>query len=118
MLHRLRGSCREATEGAFGLPAPYPVAAGSACADAGIPLAAALTAWLHGFAANLVSVAVRAIPIGQSDAVRVLAALEPAILAVAERAACATRDDLGSCAFLSDIAAMRHETLQPRLFIS
>ena len=97
---------------------PYPVVAGAACADAAIPLASALTAWLHGFAANLVSVAVRAIPIGQSDAVQVLAALEPAILAVAERAAPATRDDLGSCAFLSDIAAMRHETLQPRLFIS
>lgn len=98
--------------------APYPIVAGAACAAAGIPLAAALTAWLHGFAANLVSVAVRAVPIGQSDAVRTLAALEPAILAVAERAAVATRDDLGACAFLSDIAAMRHETLQPRLFIS
>ena len=97
---------------------PYPVAAGSACANADIPLAPALTAWLHGFAANLVSVAARAIPLGQSNAVRVLAALEPAILAVAGRAALATRDDLGSCAFLSDVAAMRHETLQPRLFIS
>ena len=119
ILHRAAGEVSaKPTEGAFGRAAPYPVVAGAACAAAGIPLAAALTAWLHGFAANLVSVAVRAVPIGQSDAVRVLAALEPAILAVAERAAAATRDDLGSCAFLSDIAAMRHETLQPRLFIS
>jgi urease accessory protein len=99
-------------------PAPYPVVAGHACAAANIPLAAALTAWLHGFAANLVSVAARAIPIGQSQAVRVIAALEPAVLDVAERAARAAPDDLGACAFLSDIAAMRHETLQPRLFIS
>jgi urease accessory protein len=98
--------------------APYPVVAGHACAAAHIPLAAALTAWLHGFAANLVSVAARAIPIGQSQAVRVLAALEPAVLDVAERAARAAQDDLGACAFFSDIAAMRHETLQPRLFIS
>jgi urease accessory protein len=100
------------------LAAPYPVVAGWACAAAAIPRPCALTAWLHGFAANLVSVAVRAVPIGQSDAVAVLAALEPAVLAVAERAAVATLDDLGGCAFVSDIAAMRHETLQPRLFIS
>jgi urease accessory protein len=119
ILHRVAGELSaKPTEGAFDLAAPYPVVAGWACAHAAIPLSSALTAWLHGFAANLVSVAVRAVPIGQSDAVAVLAALEPAILAVAERAACASRDDLGGCAFLSDIAAMRHETLQPRLFIS
>jgi urease accessory protein len=98
--------------------APYPVAAGAACAAAGIPLETALTAWLHGFAANLVSVGVRAIPIGQTDAVEIMAALEPVILEVAASAAEAGSDDLGGCAFLSDIAAMRHETLQPRLFIS
>jgi urease accessory protein len=106
------------TEGAVRASAAYPVAAGWACAAVGVPLTSALTAWLHGFAANLVSVAVRAIPIGQSDAVTVLAALEPAILAAVERAAEAGLDDLGGCALLSDIAAMRHETLQPRLFIS
>jgi urease accessory protein len=98
--------------------APYPVAAGAACAAASIPLEAALTAWLHAFAANLVSVGVRAIPIGQADAVTILAALEPVVLDVGDRAASAGADDLGGCAFLSDIAAMRHETLQPRLFIS
>lgn len=96
----------------------YPVAAGAACAAAGLPLEPALAAWLHGFAANLVSVAVRAIPLGQSDGVAVLAALEPSLLAVTGRAAAASLDDLGACALLSDIAAMRHETLQPRLFIS
>jgi urease accessory protein len=98
--------------------APYPVAAGAACAGAGAPLDAALTAWLHAFAANLVSVGVRAIPIGQSEAMAILAALEPVIMDTAGRAAAAGPEDLGGCAFLSDIAAMRHETLQPRLFIS
>ena len=97
---------------------PYPVAAGWASAAAAIPLGPALAAWLHGFVANLVSVAVRAIPIGQGEALQVLAMLEPTILASAGRASDAGRDDLGGCAFLSDIAAMRHETLQPRLFIS
>ncbi|MET0274509.1 MAG: urease accessory protein UreF [Phenylobacterium sp.] len=94
----------------------YPVAVGACAAD--LPLEAALTAWLHAFAANLVSVAVRAIPIGQTDGVAVIAGLEPIILQTAARAAASTLDDLGSCAILSDIAAMRHETLDGRLFVT
>jgi urease accessory protein len=94
----------------------YPVAVGATAAD--IPLEAALTAWLHAFAANLVSVAVRAVPLGQTDGVAVIAGLEPIILATATRAAASSLDDLGSSALLSDIAAMRHETLGVRLFIS
>jgi urease accessory protein len=96
----------------------YSVAVGAVTASANIPLETALTAWLHGFAANLVSVAVRAVPLGQTDGVAVIAALEPIILAAAARAAASTLDDLGSSALLSDIAAMRHETLGVRLFIS
>jgi urease accessory protein len=96
----------------------YPVAVGAVCGAAGIALEAGLTAWLHAFAANLVSVAVRAIPIGQTDGVAVIAELEPIILATAAQAAKSTLDDLGSAGILSDIAAMRHETLGVRLFIS
>jgi len=95
---------------------PYPVAVGATAAA--IPVETALTAWLHAFAANLVSVAVRAVPLGQTAGVAVIAGLEPIILDTAARAAASTLDDLGSSALLSDIAAMRHETLQPRLFIS
>jgi len=98
--------------------APYCVAVGAAAGAAGIPLQPALTAWLHAFAANLTSVAVRAVPLGQSDAVAVIASLEAVILRTAARAAASTLDDLGSGAILSDIAAMRHETLEGRLFIS
>ncbi|MET0293693.1 MAG: urease accessory protein UreF [Phenylobacterium sp.] len=97
---------------------PYPVAAGAACARAGMSPAAAMPAFLQGFAANLVSVAVRAMPMGQREAVGVIARLEPCVLEAARRAASAGPDDLGACAFRSDIAAMRHETLQPRLFLS
>ncbi len=96
----------------------YPVAVGAVCGAAGLPLETALTAWVHAFAANLVSVAVRAIPIGQTDGVATIAELEPVILATAARAVHSTLDDLGQSAILSDIAAMRHETLGVRLFIS
>ncbi len=96
----------------------YPVAAGHLAASAGLPLAVTLLGYAHGFAASLVSAAVRLIPLAQSDAVRVLRRLEPVIQATAERAARSTLDDLGSAALGSDIAAMRHETLRTRLFRS
>lgn len=99
-------------------PAPYCIAVGKAAADHGVPLEPALTAWLHAFASNLVSIALRAVPLGQTDGVAVLAALEPLILTTAARAAASSLDDLGACALMSDIAAMRHETLPVRLFIS
>lgn len=103
-----------------GLPErlPYPVAVGLACARAGIALPDALTAYLHGFASNLVSIAMRATPLGQTDGVAVLARLEPAIAAAAARAAASTLDELGAAALNSDLCALRHETQPVRLFIS
>lgn len=98
--------------------APWPVAVGAACGLAGISLQDALVATLHAFAGNLVSVALRLVPLGQTEGVRTLAALETVVLATASRAARSTLDDLGAAALMSDIAAMRHETLQPRLFLS
>ncbi|WP_245413576.1 urease accessory protein UreF [Mangrovicella endophytica] len=103
------------------LPAPaiaYPVAVARLSALNGIAPGDALLAYANGFAANLVSVAVRLVPLGQSDGVRALKALEPVLIAAAEGAAHSTLDDLGSAGLTSDIAAMRHETLQPRLFRS
>lgn len=98
--------------------APWPVAVGAACGLAGIGRQDAIAATLHAFASNLVSVSLRAIPLGQTEGVRVMAAVETVLLATAARAARSTLDDLGSIALMSDIAAMRHETLQPRLFLS
>lgn len=78
------------------LSAPYPVAVGATAGAAGIPLEPALAAWLHAFAAHLTGLATRAIPLGQSDAVAVIAGLERVILRTATRAAGATLDDLGA----------------------
>jgi urease accessory protein len=100
------------------LSCAYPVAVGAAAGAAGIPLQPALTAWLHAFAASLVSAGIRLIPLGQTDAVAVIAGLEGVILRTAGRAAESTLDDLGGCTILADVASMRHETLDGRLFIS
>jgi urease accessory protein len=96
----------------------YPVAVGALAGQHGIDAHAAACAYLQAFTANLISAAVRLVPLGQSAGLRVLAALESTLLATATEAAHATLDDLGGCAFRSDIAAMRHETQYTRLFRS
>jgi len=97
---------------------PYPVAVGLAAGAHGLSLQPALALTLNGFVANLVSVAVRLVPIGQTAGLRILAGLQPRVLDMAARAATSTLDDLGSGAILSDIASMRHETLYSRVFRS
>jgi urease accessory protein len=96
----------------------YPVAVGAMAGRHGIAEDATAAAYLQTFATNLISAAVRLVPLGQTTGLRVLAALEPVILRVAEASRAATLDDLGGCAFRSDLAAMRHETQYTRLFRS
>ncbi len=96
----------------------YPVAFGAACATHGMDPRAALEAYALAFAANLVSAVVRLGPIGQTDAQRVIAGLVSPARDLAAWASKTTLDDLGACAFRSDIAALRHETLYSRLFRS
>jgi urease accessory protein len=96
----------------------YPVAVGAAAAAHGLDLAPALHAFLHGVVANLVSAGVRLIPLGQSDGLRALAALDDAIAEAAEAAPALGLDRLGGLAWRSDIAALRHETQHTRLFRS
>ncbi len=96
----------------------YPIAVGLACAAHDIPVARACEAFALGFVANLVSAAVRLSIIGQTQGQRTLAALAAPVAALGAAAAQASRDDLGSAAFRSDIASMRHETQYSRLFRS
>ncbi|MEX6505011.1 urease accessory protein UreF [Jiella sp. M17.18] len=109
---------RSGPPGSLAPPMPYPVAAAGLAAHAGLPLGETLTAYAHVFAASLVSAAVRLVPLAQSEAVGVLHRLEPDIRRAAERSLVSTLDDLGSAALGSEIAAMRHESLQTRLFRS
>jgi urease accessory protein len=99
-------------------PCPYPIAVGATAAAHGIDLADTLLAYLTATVHGQVSVAVRLVPLGQTDGLRVMAALEPAVAALAATAAVATLDDIGGIAYAADIAQMRHETLEPRIFRS
>jgi urease accessory protein len=97
---------------------PYPVAVGVAAAGHGVALLETLDAFGLGIVANLVSAAVRLGIVGQTDGQRITAALLPDVRALGLFAADATLDDLGACAFRSDLAALRHETQYTRLFRS
>ena len=83
-----------------------------------IPVSAALPAFLQSYLANLVTAGVRLIPLGQTDGQLAIAELEEAVLAACARARECTIDDLGSAAFMVDIASMSHETQYTRLFRS
>jgi urease accessory protein len=96
----------------------YPVAVGVAAAGHGIAVEPALSAYLHAVTANLISAGVRLIPLGQTDGQRILAALEPACAATAQRALAASLDDIGSATLRADMASMLHETQYTRLFRS
>ncbi|MFC0339438.1 urease accessory protein UreF [Paracoccus niistensis] len=97
-------------------PAALPVAAGRACAPLGQLPARVIALYLHGQALNLVQAAVRFLPLGQTEGQRVLAGLSPLILRLADQAATATENDLGTCAIGAEIAQARHETMQTRIF--
>ena len=97
---------------------PLPVAVGAAGAMQGLPLRPLLVAALHGFAANLVSAAVRLVPLGQTDGQRITAALLPVAVDIAAAAEHAPLDAIHSAAIGLDIAAMGHEVQRVRLFRS
>jgi urease accessory protein len=96
----------------------YPVAVGATAQRMGLDVRLTAMLFLQAFASTLVSVAVRLVPLGQTEGQKVLAALTPLCQSIAEQTNGATLDALQSTAFLSDIAAMNHETLTHRIFRS
>lgn len=99
------------------LPArPMPVAVGQAARSLGLPKPQVVALYLHAFAANLVSVAVRFVPLGQTEGQAVLAGLHVLIQGLATSAAEATLDDITTSTLRADLAAMGHETMTTRIF--
>ena len=97
---------------------PLPVALGHAFRREGIDEETGCAAALHAATASLVSAAVRLVPLGQTDGLRAMAELEHIVHTTVQRSREASLDALGGCCLRSDIAAMRHETQQTRLFRS
>ncbi|MDC0434163.1 hypothetical protein OAM69_00815 [bacterium] len=95
-----------------------PVATGVCGTLASIPDHQLLPASLQASSSNMVWIATRLVPLGQTRALKIIAALSPLIEATAERAIHSTLDDLGSGAVLADLCSIEHEQLQTRICIT
>lgn len=94
----------------------YPVVAGAASSAFPVECELALGLFLQAFVANLVSVAQRLVPIGQSDGVKAMATLRPQVAKLAAAATSLTEEDIGSASLGADLASLNHETLHTRIF--
>jgi len=107
------------TRDVWGIDLPdlsYPVAVGRAAALQNLPLEDCAAMFLQAFSATLVSVGQRLIPIGQTEAQRIVHDLSPVFEQIATDTSGGDLDGLSSTAFMADIAAMQHETQSVRVF--
>jgi len=96
----------------------FSVVLGIRSARQGIPVSVALPAFLQSYIANLVTAGVSLIHLGQTDGQAALLELEEPVLTASAQPNRATTNDLGSAAFIVDLASMAHETQYTRLFRS
>src|SRR5262249_31130664 len=94
------------------------VVLGTSSARQEISLELALPAFLQSYIANLVGAGVRLIPLGQTDGQLAIAALEQAVQHASTQAETSEICDLGSAAFMVDLASTAHETQYTRIFRS
>lgn len=99
-------------------PVPLCIAVGVAAGAHKLSVETVLAAYLHAFAANLVSAAVRLIPLGQTDGQRTLAALMPVVDSIVPCALACAVEDCGTASPMVDLTSMMHETQYTRLFRS
>lgn len=97
-------------------PRLLPVAVGEAAARLDLPKTDVLSLFLQAFAGNLVTIAIRHLPLGQTEGQAVLYRLSPQIHDLALDAAQAPLEAMGSCALAGDMAAIAHETQEVRIF--
>ena len=93
-----------------------PIAVALASKNQSIEQDLILSAYLHAFCSNLISAAIRLIPIGQTEGQRIMLELYQTISDLVQTASESEIDDLNSACFFSDVSAMEHEYLQPRIF--
>ena len=96
----------------------YPVVVGVSGAAHGIERGALAHAYLHAFAANLISAAVRLVPLGQTAGQKVTADLQDTIVQTADQAGHRKLEEISNMTLMVDNASMRHETQYTRLFRS
>ena len=94
----------------------FPVALGAAAAQQALPLALTQQLYLHAFLSNLVAAGQRLLAVGQQQGQAILRRLTLRCPEVAEDTRDGDLSKLSSAAFLTDVASMRHETQNSRIF--
>lgn len=102
----------------IGQPCNFVVSFAILAAHWEIPASAAVLGYLQSWAANLVTAAVKLVPLGQTQGQRMLLDLSAALQATALQCADINPDDLALGGWGASLASMQHETLYSRLFRS
>jgi len=97
---------------------PYAVAVGHATRRLALAIDEVLSLFLHSLAAQQIAAAVKFVPLGQTAGQQVLARLGPVIAGLVPTLALAPLSALGNACLGADLAQMRHETLDVRIFRS
>ena len=101
----------------FDLPSlAYPVAVGRAARLAELPLGITARMFVQAVMSNLVTAAMRLMPLGQSEGQALIRELTPVCARCAEAGLSGDLDALSSTVFAADLASMRHETQYSRIF--
>ena len=96
----------------------FPISLGKVSKDHGIKLDFLIPLFMHSALQNQISAAQRLISLGQSDAFKLLTSLFALIGEIAQEVRTGELDNLTSTSFIAEIEAMRHETLNTRIFAS
>ena len=97
---------------------PLPIIMGYVAKIENVQLEYILPLYAHSFISNLICVSMRLLPLGQTEAQKLLFTLFPVIDEVSKEALKSNIDDMRNKCVLSDLASMKHETLKVRLFKS
>ncbi|MDM0012505.1 urease accessory UreF family protein [Variovorax sp. J22P168] len=101
-----------------GLPASYPIAFAFAAARTEAAVVDICLAFAFGWAENMASAAIKAVPLGQSAGQRILGRLAAEIPMAVERAIALADDERQSFAPMLAVLSARHENQYSRLFRS
>ena len=93
-----------------------PVVVGLAAASIKLDLRLTIQSFLQSFASNLISVAVRHIPLGQTAGQSCLAKLLPIMKMLTDEIMASSLHDIGGSAVVSDLVSMRHEYDEMRIY--
>ena len=98
--------------------APYPIALGISAKNYDLKIEEVIPLFLQSCLSNVISVAQRLLPIGQTEAVKILRDLFPKIEEVSQLVLISSEADILSSCYLTDSCSIFQETIDGKIFKS